>query len=98
MIIAIDDNRSFARMDVNSGVRFKLNGSNDLMHGTLHNLSAQGVSFRTKDELPPNAQLFIEVNSGGGSTPPLMANAQVLRCDEAPNGEYKVACHMEISA
>jgi len=85
-------------MDVNCGVRFKLNGSNDLKYGTLHNLSAQGLSFHTKEDLPQKTQLFIEVNSGGLNVPPLMANAYVLRCDEAQNGEFEVACSMQISA
>jgi hypothetical protein len=98
MITAVDNNRTFTRMDVNCGVRFKLNGSSDLIQGTLHNLSAQGVLFQTKEDLPQNAELFIEVNSGGDSVPPLMANAQVLRCDEALDGEYEVACSMQISA
>lgn len=98
MITAVDNNRSFTRMDVNCGVRFKINGSSSLMHGTLHNLSAQGVSFLTNEKLPQDAQLFIEVNSGGGCIPALMANAQVLRCDAAKNGEYEIACKMEISA
>jgi hypothetical protein len=98
MITAVDNNRSFTRMDVKCGVRFKLNGSTDLKHGTLHNLSAQGMSFHTKEDLPQNAELFIEVNSVGDMVPPLMANAQVLRCDEANNGDYEVSCSMQISA
>lgn len=98
MITAVDNNRSFTRMDVNCGVRFKINGSDNLMHGTLYNLSTQGISFHTTQELEQNTLLFIEVNSGGGSTPALMANAQVLRCDATSNGEYEVACSMEISA
>lgn len=98
MITAIDNNRSFTRMDVKCGVRYKLSGSNDLKHGTLYNLSAQGVSFHTKEDLPQNAELFIEVNAGGNIVPPLMANAQVLRCDEAQDGEYEVSCRMQISA
>lgn len=42
MMTAIDDNRNFTRMDVDCGVRFKINGSNDAMYGTLDNFSAQG--------------------------------------------------------
>ncbi|MGB1296932.1 MAG: PilZ domain-containing protein [Psychrobium sp.] len=98
MITTVDDNRSFTRMDVDCGVRFKMDGSSDLMYGTVHNLSAQGVSFATNEPLPQDAELFIEVNSGGGSVPPLMANALVLRCTEAANGEFEVACSMQISA
>jgi len=98
MITNVNDHRSFTRMDVDCGLRFKMDGSNDLMFGTVHNLSAQGVSFATDEPLPQDAELFIEVNSGGGSVPPLMAKAQVLRCHEANNGEFEVACSMQISA
>lgn len=98
MITATDNNRSFTRMDVDCGIRFKINGSNELMYGTLHNLSAQGLSFHTNMDLPDDTQLFIEVNSGGSSVPPLMANATVLRCDEMRYGEFDVACSMTISA
>lgn len=98
MIINMDDNRSFTRMDVECGVRFKMDGSNELMYGTVHNLSAQGVSFATSARLPTDVELFIEVNSGGGSVPPLMAKAQVLRCNEVVDGAFEVACSMEISA
>jgi len=98
MITNNDNNRSFTRMDVNCRVRFKLNGSNDLKYGTLHNLSAQGLSFHTSEDLPQNTELFIEVNSSGLDVPPLLANARVLRCDKGINGEFEIACSMQISA
>jgi len=98
MLVNTGDNRTFARMDVESDVRFKIDGENVLCKGELINLSAQGLAFETQQDLAQDTELFLEVNSGGDAVPPLMANATVLRCDESPQGTYQVACTMKISA
>lgn len=98
MLASNNDNRVFARMDVESGVRFKINGESELCQGELTNLSAQGLAFQTDQSLAENTELFLEVNSGGGVVPPLMANAKVLRCEQGEMGKFQVACAMKISA
>jgi len=98
MLAQIDDNRTFARMDVASDVKFKINGENSLCEGELLNLSAQGLAFEAQHNLAQDTQLFLEVNSGGNAVPPLMANATVVRCDELSQGTYHIACTMKISA
>lgn len=98
MLTVTDNNRAFARMDVDCGVRFKIVGANELCQGNLHNLSAEGVSFQTDKVLANDTEIFLEVSSGGRGTPPLLANAKVVRCCEALNGNFEVACTMKISA
>jgi len=98
MYASNDDNRFFARMDVECVVRFKVNGDNDLFHGHLENLSAEGVSFNTAQELTQDTEILLEVNPGNNSIPPLMANAKVLRCGPSDQGKYRVCCEMKICA
>lgn len=98
MYVTNDDNRGFARMDVECVVRFKVNGDNDLFHGQLENLSAEGVSFNTACELNLDTEILLEVNPGNALIPPLMANAQVLRCDQSEQGKYRICCKMKICA
>jgi len=98
MLVNTNDNRTFARMDVESDVRFKINGDSALCTGELINLSAQGLAFETKQDLAQDTELFLEVNSGGETVPPLMANATVLRSAQSPDGKYHIACAMKISA
>lgn len=98
MFVARDDNRFFARMDVECVVRFKVNGASDLFHGQLENLSAEGVSFNTEHQLCQDTEILLEVNPGSGIVPPLMANAKVLRCSTAEQGNYRVSCEMKICA
>ena len=98
MLVSSDDNRFFARMDVECVVRFKVNGDQDLFHGHLENLSAEGLSFNTVHELNQDTEIFIEVNPGNGSIPPLMANAKVLRCNTSEQGKFQVCCEMKICA
>ncbi len=98
MLVNNNDNRTFARMDVESDVRFKVNGETELCKGALLNLSAQGLAFETKKDLARDTELFLEVNSGGASVPPLLASAKVLRCSESSQGRYHIACAMKISA
>jgi len=98
MLVTNNDNRVFARMDVESDVRFKINGNNELRQGELTNLSAQGLAFETDQDLAQDTELFLEVNSGGGVVPPLMANAKVLRCAKSAVGKFQIACAMKISA
>lgn len=98
MLVNNNDHRTFARMDVESEVRFKINGESKLCQGELLNLSAQGLAFETKQDLARDTELFLEVSSGGGNVPPLMANAKVLRCAKSSQGRYHIACVMKISA
>ena len=98
MLTVTDHNRAFARMDIHSEVRFKIVGATELCQGSLKNLSAQGLSFQTDTVLANDTEIFIEVSSGGQGTPSLLANAKVLRCSEASNGHYHIACSMKISA
>lgn len=98
MLVNSNDNRVFARMNVESDVRFKINGNGDLCQGELINLSAQGLAFKTRQNLAEDTELFLEVNSGGSAVPPLMANAKVVRCAQEPAGTFHVACTMKISA
>lgn len=98
MLVNTNDNRIFARMDVESDVRFKLDGESTLTKGELLNLSAQGLAFETQRDIAQDTELFLEVNSGGGTVPPLLASAKVLRCDQSNSGTYHVACTMKISA
>lgn len=98
MFVTSDDNRFFARMDVECVVRFKVNGDQNLFHGHLENLSAEGLSFSTDQPLNQDTKLFIEVAPGNESISPLMANAKVLRCNSSEQGNYQVCCEMQICA
>ena len=96
--VANNDNRFFTRMDVECVVRFKVNGDNDLFHGHLENLSAEGVTFNTECELTQDTEILLEVNPGSCSVPPLMASAKVLRCNISAQGKYRISCEMKICA
>lgn len=98
MFVADNDNRFFARMDVECVIRFKVNGKNDLFHGQLENLSAEGVSFNTEHKLSEDTELLLEVSPSSEAIPPLMASARVLRCNAFEQGKYRVSCEMKICA
>lgn len=94
------EKRDFPRMALDSLLDYLPAGESDLRQGRLRNLSARGVLFLTAEELQPDQQLKIMVTPVNTITPPMSAQARVLRCDEvAPEDgderSWLVACALD---
>lgn len=89
MIDAQSDRRNFRRMAIESGVEVTLAGQK--YEGMCVDLSATGMSITVSDNVfKPNDEVFVQLTANGTSTPPLKADAVVLRIQ--PHGDkYSMA-------
>ncbi len=94
------EKRDFHRMSLDSALDYQLEGSAEQRQGRVRNLSARGMLFVAGESLSPGQKLKVVLTPPNPITPPMSANARVLRCDEveAENGEQRswlVACEIE---
>lgn len=81
------EKRDFIRMQVSTSSTIVIN---DEKHPAVcTDLSSTGAALTSKAVLKVNDKIEIEVNSGGGETPPLKAEATVLRANEHSTDEFQ---------
>ncbi len=81
------EKRDFIRMQISTGSTIFIN--NEAYTATCEDLSSTGALLTSKADLEVNQQVRIEINSGGGETPPLQAMATVLRKVEQDNQQFQ---------
>ncbi|PHS71845.1 MAG: hypothetical protein COB22_06655 [Cycloclasticus sp.] len=86
------DNRRFTRSGSDAELTFFRLGSIEEGLGTVNNLSASGISFRTKHILNIGQALHITISS---IKPPLNALIEVTRIENVNHDEYNVAATIE---
>ncbi len=88
------EKRDFFRIDmkVDCAVEFKVQGSERSEKGTVKNLSGKGLFFWADRTIAPETRLQVIMRPIQPLTPPLEAEATVLRCDPTEDGRFAVAC------
>jgi hypothetical protein len=63
MTNALTERRSRPRIDINGGMTYRTDNSDDIYQGTLENLSMQGARIWIDQELPTASQLHVRVET-----------------------------------
>ncbi|MEW8506736.1 MAG: PilZ domain-containing protein [Candidatus Thiodiazotropha sp.] len=89
------EKRDFYRMVVNGEVRYRINGESQIATGTVKNLSNSGLLMTADRDIPPATKLTLAIIPGHSITPPLLAEASVIRCDNGDDDPYDIACTID---
>lgn len=89
------EKRDFYRMGIKCPAKFRIQGSPDVRDAQIMNLSASGLLMVTPQEISPGTRLAIRIEPIQAITPPLSANASVLRSTPTAAGTFEVACAIE---
>ncbi len=94
------EKRDFHRMSLDCALDYQLEGSSESRRGQVRNLSARGMLFIAPQALDPDQRLKVVLTPVNTITPPMTANARVLRCDEVEaegddERSWLVACEIE---
>ncbi len=99
-MIEYSEKRDFLRMPLDCELDYQLEGDSERHRGQVRNLSAGGLLFVAPQELATDQRLLVTLTPVNTITPPMSANARVLRCDEVEtesDGErsWLIACEIE---
>ena len=94
-MLAYDEKRDFIRMAVQCPARYRLPGAEVPAAALAEDLSGNGIALLTGEPIGPGTELRIEVLPGKAITPPLAAEARVVRCTPFEGNRYRVACSLE---
>ncbi len=94
------EKRDFHRMPLDCELEYQLEGDSENHRGQVRNLSARGLLFSAPQQLATDQRLKVVLTPVNTITPPMSADARVLRCDEVEaesDGErsWLVACEIE---
>ena len=95
MVIGRQDQRDFLRMNVQSKLTFKIQGSDEIYEGTTADISATGVRFISKQKVNVGDVLEISLKPGVEITPSLEAALTVIRVTATDDGNYDIAGSMQ---
>jgi hypothetical protein len=82
-------------MGIDCPARFRVQGADKVDDGIIKNLSASGLLILAPQEISPGTHLRVRIVPVNNITPPLSANASVLRSEAAPSGGYEIACSID---
>lgn len=89
------EKRDFYRMVVNGEVRYRIDGESQVSSGRVKNLSNSGLLMTIERELAPGTKLALAIVPVHSITPPLLAEASVIRSDAAGGERYNIACTID---
>ncbi len=89
------EKRDFYRMGVDCPARFRVQGADKVDDGIIKNLSASGLLILAPQEISPGTRLRVRIVPVNSITPPLSANASVLRSQPSDAGGYEIACSID---
>ncbi|MET0069413.1 MAG: PilZ domain-containing protein [Candidatus Thiodiazotropha sp.] len=89
------EKRDFYRMVVNGEIRYRIDGEGQVSGGKVVNLSNSGLLMTTDREIAPGTTLTLAILPGQSITPPLLADASVIRCDSSGDDRYNIACTID---
>jgi hypothetical protein len=81
------EKRDFIRMQVSTATEIHHKG--DIFSATCIDLSSNGALITSETSFEVNSEVILSINSGGGETPPLQAQATVLRVKRLENSQYQ---------
>jgi len=89
------EKRDFYRMAVNGEVRFRIDGENQVFSGVVKNLSNTGLLMAFGKGIEAGTKINVVIMPGQAITPPLSAEASVIRSDQQENDLYNIACTID---
>jgi hypothetical protein len=89
------EKRDFLRMTVDCPARFRIAGSDSPSPAIVKNLSGSGMLILSDREIDPGTRLAVEIMPGKTITPPLSAEARVMRSHPTESGIYNIACRSD---
>ena len=89
------EKRDFQRMLIDSPARFRIAGAAESFSAIIKNLSSNGILMLFEREIDPGTRLAIKILPGKTITPPLSAEANVVRSHPAENGNFHIACQIQ---
>ena len=86
------EKRNYFRMNMDCNMEYTVNGSGNMKQGSVLNLSGDGISFTTDQDVSPGTTVKISISPANTVTPPLVVTVDVLRCDQGNSTDvYEVA-------
>jgi len=89
------EKRDFYRMGIQCPAKFRVQGSAEVSDSQVMNLSATGLLMVAPQEISPGTRLAIRIEPVQAITPPLSANASVLRSTPTEAGMFQIACAID---
>ncbi|MBT3014663.1 MAG: PilZ domain-containing protein [Candidatus Thiodiazotropha sp. (ex Clathrolucina costata)] len=89
------EKRDFYRMVVDGEVRYRIEGESQVSTGKVKNLSNSGLLMSSDREMTPGTKITIAIIPGHSITPPLLAEAKVIRSDSAESDQFNIACSID---
>jgi hypothetical protein len=89
------EKRDYYRMGIDCPAQFRVQGADRVDDGIIKNLSATGLLILAPEEISPGTHLRVRIVPVNSITPPLSANASVLRSQASQAGGYEIACSID---
>lgn len=87
------EKRDFIRMQVTTDTQIHVNG--ETYTATCLDLSSSGALIECSHSLEVNTPIILSIESGGGETPALQAQATILRIRRMPNNSYQYGASID---
>jgi hypothetical protein len=87
------EKRDFIRMQVSTDTQIHFNGQS--FSATCLDLSSSGALIESNQALEVNSEIILSIQSGGGETPPLQAQATILRVRRKDNDVYQYGASID---
>lgn len=91
MAIDYTEKRDYIRMQTDSRITYRLEGSQHCYEGRCVNLSAAGVLFLTDQRFAPGTRININITPQLSVVPPLDATIEVVRSQLHSSGSFAIA-------
>jgi len=85
------EKRNFFRMNLDCKLEYSINGDATKKTGIVSNLSGDGISFMSDQNVAPGTHIHVLITPDNTVTPPLDMTVEVTRCDEESEDQYQVA-------
>jgi hypothetical protein len=87
------EKRDFIRMQVTTDTQIHVDGKS--FPATCLDLSSSGALIECEQSFEVNTPIILSIESGGGETPPLQAQATLLRARRMPNNLYQFGASID---
>ncbi len=91
MITDYSEKRNYFRMHLDCSAEYVINGSGNLKHGTVTDLSGDGISIIADQSVEPGTEVRVSIKPENEVTPPLDVVMEVLRCEQKDGESFLLA-------
>ncbi len=81
------EKRDFIRMQISTNCDIQYKGKE--YTANCLDLSSKGALIESEHAFEVDSNVTLKINSGGGDTPPLIAEASILRIVKSSSGQYQ---------